>query len=463
MSLTKELGSEKTFDLLQVPWIASFLRSRWYPLAFEIPLLVIFSLILGFSVLGTTRGGRNFATVMTWTIWWPLLPILLILFGRAWCAICPIASTASHIQRAVGEPERMPGHLLRNYGVWFMSLSLLFLTWVERMWGITTSPRFTGAFLLLLLFGAITASLIYRRRAFCRYLCPIGALTGLYSMTAIVELRSKSKGTLCKGCQKECYRGDQRGEGCPMYEFPRTMDSNRNCNLCAQCIKVCPKNTLELRLRPPGGELWSLRTPYMGEAFLALLMVALVYLQSIDMTFAWSDFMKWILERTPITGYNLTLTLIFAVALVLMFGLYRLVVQASSAASMGESWQRNFASFGYAYLPLALAGHLGHNLSHLKSEGMRALRVAAEQLSGGLIPYPAINEPVSPSTSADPLALAIVLVGVAGSFYVAWRIGKKRGNDNGMASIIPHWIFLLLLSVLFIQMFTLPMNPRHAH
>ena len=39
------------------------------------------------------------------------------------------------------------------------------------------------------LFIAIGTSLIYERRAFCRYLCPVGGFIGLYSQLAPTEVR----------------------------------------------------------------------------------------------------------------------------------------------------------------------------------------------------------------------------------------------------------------------------------
>ncbi len=46
------------------------------------------------------------------------------------------------------------------------------------------------AWVLLGLFGlAIGLSLVFERRAFCSYICPIGGFTGIYAQTAPVEVR----------------------------------------------------------------------------------------------------------------------------------------------------------------------------------------------------------------------------------------------------------------------------------
>ncbi|MDZ7261267.1 MAG: hypothetical protein ONB05_04075 [candidate division KSB1 bacterium] len=79
-------------DLLRLHALRRFLRSRWYPGFFQVLSVGFLVLLLAFAFFGPDRGGRNLATVVTWTLWWPLLPISLVLLGRVWCAVCPLAA-----------------------------------------------------------------------------------------------------------------------------------------------------------------------------------------------------------------------------------------------------------------------------------------------------------------------------------------------------------------------------------
>jgi polyferredoxin len=95
----------------------------------------------------------------------------------------------------------------------------------------------------------VAVGLFYERRSFCRYLCPIGGLIGIYSMTAPIELRAKSAGVCAADHDKSCYRGGPESRGCPMFEFPASMDRNNYCNLCGECVTSCSRDNLVLRFR----------------------------------------------------------------------------------------------------------------------------------------------------------------------------------------------------------------------
>jgi hypothetical protein len=339
-----------------------------------------------------------------------------------------------------------------------MALTFIALTWIDRVWGITGSPRLTGAILTLLLVAAIGVSLLYERRVWCRYLCPLGALSGLYAMAAPLALRPRP--TTCRYCTaKDCYAGDGRTVGCPLLEFPGGLDSNRNCNLCAQCVKACPAGAMELRLRWPGAELGNLRRPLLGEAALALLMVALVYIQTIDMTAAWPQYMKWVLEEGPFAEYGLAFTTTLAVALAITLGLYLLA--AALARTPGQSLSQNFSAYGYAYLPLALAGHLGHNLSHLLYEGPRALQITLDELRIPLTIVASLEEEAMAMTGVNWSALLVVALGAAGAVLTVWRVARNQGQPLRRAW--PHLALLGLWSLMYVVVFLLPMNPRHSH
>jgi NAD-dependent dihydropyrimidine dehydrogenase PreA subunit len=340
-----------------------------------------------------------------------------------------------------------------------MGLGFVYLTWTERIWGITSSPQGTAILLLGLLVAGMVMAAVYKGRAFCRYICPIGALCGLYSMTSVTELRSRGTDS-CQGCDKQCFRGDGSVEGCPLYQYTRTMDTNRNCNLCGQCVKSCPHGAVEWKLRTPGKELWLIREPQVGESLLVLLLVGMVYIQTIDMTTAWSSYMRWFLESTPVDSYELGFTLTFVSALGAAVGLYMLATRWSGSAA---SWGRNFKTFGYAYIPLALSVHLGHNAMHLFTEGPSAVMTAVRAV---LAPLGVV---ISTSTQEGTSDLSLVwmipfvILGGAASLYVVWRTSKRLEGQDENGKLYPHLILVLLLIALFVQLFLLPMNPRHTH
>ncbi|MBI5956672.1 MAG: 4Fe-4S binding protein [Chloroflexi bacterium] len=436
----------------------AFSYSRFWPSIFQIATVLGLVLVLYFAFFGTIRPARNFATVVTWTLWWPLLPWSFLFLGRAWCAICPLGAIG-HWAQGLGArlglaAGRQPGAWLKRYGVWLMVFTFAALAWVDRTFSIIGSPRATGVLLLILMLGALLMSLLYRQRAWCRYLCPLGALSGIYATTAAVELRADK--AICQTCRtKACYAS------CPLYEFPQTMDSNRNCNLCGNCLKSCQHGAIALAPRPPGQELWLFRHSLVAESTLAVLMVALVYLQTIDMTLPWGDYMKAVVENTPLVGYNAAFTATFGAVIALGLGSYLVAAWASGRLS-GVGLATIFARFGYAYIPLALSGHLGHNFSHLLLEGPRAIQTALNQLGIpiSLVPEALTDAPPDFST-VTVLTIMVLVIGIGASAYVLWRIVKREGR--AAITAWPHFALLGFFSLAYLVMFLLPMNPRHGH
>jgi len=188
-------------------------------------------------------------------------------------------------------------------------------------------------------------------------------------------------------------------------------------------------------------------------------MVALVYLQSIDMTLPWGDYMKLVIENTPFRDYNVAFSLTFGGMIALAMVAY-LVASWGAGHISGIGLAASLAVFGYAYVPLALAGHLGHNLLHLVGEGPAAMQSILNQV--GFISLPLVAaEPTPGFTPLVFLSLTILLVGVVGAFYVLYRLGRRYAPTPLAAW--PHFVLLTVFSVAYMVMFLLPMNPRHGH
>ncbi|MDP3065096.1 MAG: hypothetical protein Q8O40_18115, partial [Chloroflexota bacterium] len=186
---------------------------------------------------------------------------------------------------------------------------------------------------------------------------------------------------------------------------------------------------------------------------------ATVYVQTVDMTTAWGSYMRWVLASTPIHSYQLGFTLTLLGALVVVLLIYLAVTRVSGGLG---SWRRNFAAFGYAYIPLALAVHLGHNAGHLIGEGPSALRTAIRAVTP---PFDTLRPAgAGGGVQLNQLwLLPIIVIGGMASIYVAWRI-SRRSRDLGYAGrFAPHLVFLVALTALFVQLFLMPMNPRHSH
>lgn len=76
----------------------------------------------------------------------------------------------------------------------------------EKLWDLPHTAYLSAWLLMIITAGAVIFSLIYERRLWCRYLCPIGGMNGLFAKLSGLELRSTQQicGSQCNtfGCYK---------------------------------------------------------------------------------------------------------------------------------------------------------------------------------------------------------------------------------------------------------------------
>ena len=91
---------------------------------------------------------------------------------------------------------------------------------------------FTRKFIILAL---IVLACVFLYRAFCRFLCPLGAIYGLFAKIAVVGVKVEApKCTGCGRCTAQC----------PM-DVRRVGD--HECIHCGRCIDVCPTKAISMK------------------------------------------------------------------------------------------------------------------------------------------------------------------------------------------------------------------------
>ncbi|RLI38420.1 hypothetical protein DRO60_03285 [Candidatus Bathyarchaeota archaeon] len=93
----------------------------------------------------------------------------------------------------------------------------------------------------MLVLMAVLLAAMYVPRAWCRYLCPIGALAGLFNDISSLHLELDEE--LCVRCHA-CL------EACPMGIADLRDLGGRDCILCGRCVSACPRGALKIALRP---------------------------------------------------------------------------------------------------------------------------------------------------------------------------------------------------------------------
>ncbi|MCC7104289.1 MAG: 4Fe-4S binding protein, partial [Chloroflexi bacterium] len=402
---------------------------------------------------GPASASANLGTSLTWVLWWPLIPLFMFTMGRFWCAICPFSATIDLVQKVAGLGRPVPP-FLKKYGIWIIDAAFILITWSDHAFGIVESPRGSGYLLGLLVTAAVVTGVYFERRAWCRYLCFLGGLSGNYSRSSGIQLRSTPE--ICATCTDQvCYKGDGKTPGCPVFEVPRAMQSMANCNFCGNCVKTCRNDSIRLIPRTPTRELWFIKRPKFQEAFLAVVIVGIVLVQNITMLSFWEPMIA-ALSSLLFGSRVLAFTVVFVVAMGVPF----VIVLAASDLSSGatrDTFTENFARFGYAVIPLDLAGHLAHNMFHLLAEGKAIFFNTA-----ALVGYQVTGSPaVLPMSVIQMLQFGVLFLGIGGSIFTAYKIAQHaQGGRFSARAFVPHLTALALFGLVNLYLFTLPMAHR---
>ncbi|HUT77915.1 MAG TPA: 4Fe-4S binding protein, partial [Polyangia bacterium] len=130
-----------------------------------------------------------------------------------------------------------------------------------------------GGFLGTLLFAAVLVANRWIFRFWCRGLCPLGALLGASGRFGVLSLRKDAAACSgCNRCQMECSGAASPKPGEPWHRA--------ECDLCLNCVAVCPDDALAFGLvgRPVDERSWpdaGRRAVIAGAAAGALLVPAL--------------------------------------------------------------------------------------------------------------------------------------------------------------------------------------------
>ena len=453
-------------NLFKIKYIRGLFKAKWFPIVPQLIMLVVFILLI-IGGLGVTTDdsdftywlrNTNFSNLIIWSYWWPVIIIAAVFLGRFWCTVCPVELITYWASR-IGLRLRVP-RILRSG--WIITIFYI-LVWTVGVYtlGVNRIPHRMSLYMLLLVILAIDISLIFRKRAFCSYVCPVGHLLGLYALMSPFEWRADDL-SICKNCKtKDCVVSKNHyrllGRSCTSNLYPATIKDNRNCLLCAQCLKACPHDNIRFSMRRPFADFFSnIDLKHAQVAFIFLVGGVVIY----EILSQWSSslvILNWLpYGFTDILG--LTGTMANLVAAIIMFILLPSLAILAMAVLAGLVTNLKTASvwpvvkmFALLLLPTIAAGQIIKSILKMSSRipylryaisDPKGIETAQKIADGTLIPNQSVTDALYPVVS---FAAAVVLIAaLTASVQIFCKSEVMKRHNPGVKvllylSVLVYW------------------------
>ena len=246
-------------NLLKIKPVWLIVKSKYYPIVPQLITLSIFVVLFIGSIgvgydpkIAPYIASTNLANQIVWNIWWPFALVIAAIAGRLWCSVCPLELVNSLGSR-IGLKRKAPAFLRSG---WIVTLLFAFILFgAGKYFGLRAVPRTLAIYLASMVSLSLILGLIYEKRSFCSYVCPLGSILGMYSYIAGTEWRADDP-AIRKECKtKDCVAKRNRykltGHSCTSNLNPANIPDNRQCLLCTHCLKACPSTNFRFSLRLP--------------------------------------------------------------------------------------------------------------------------------------------------------------------------------------------------------------------
>jgi len=453
--------------LEKLPWLAKIFKLRSFQFLVILPNFIVFYLFIISSLRGSPVGNRNITIIFVWILWWFVLKAVIVpIGGRIWCMMCPLPAPAEWLSRrsltGVRYFEKKFKALHHRFSglqkdwpkiidnIWLQNI--LFLTLISFGIILITRPIATAFMFLGILAVSLVMALVYRRRIFCQYLCPVGGFLGTYSMASMTELRAVDREICKKHKEKSCFAGGPDGWACPWKQYLGTMKRNNYCGLCTECIKSCPKDNVGVFIRPFGSD--RLLKGY-AEMFNVVIMLVVAIAFSITMGGPWSVVKDAanVTESREIVPFLIYLASIWGAALLVFPGIFVLVARLANRLAGSRVNNRTLTlRLAYILVPIGIFAWIAFSLPMLMVNYSYILNVLSDPLGLGWNLFGTANYPYRPFLPEwIPLIQGLILM--AGLYFGLSRgyLAIKDIISNSVlrtrAMIFPSILTLLIVNI----------------
>ncbi len=460
----RQAGARARLDVLRIPGVGRFLKSRYGRQSLQAASLLIATAVIVDGLFGHQMGSMNLAGIVPWTFARGIFVLALLACGNLFCMSCPFTlprDAAKWVLLRMGVKQLPWPRVLRNK--WLpVSLVVLFF-WAYEALDLWNAPERTAAVLLAYFATAFAVDAVFRDASFCKYVCPLGQFNFASSLLSPMGVAPRSLAT-CGSCStRDCIAGHGERQapgfqrGCELHLFQPEKQGNMDCTLCLDCVKACPHDNVGLFVQPPARELVLLagRDPQRSGvgrysrrmdlgALAATVTVASFGSAAVMVMPVATSLERWG-ARLPGPVARTGGVLLAAALPLAVLGLLALAVRLMRAAGNGE--QADVPRWAMALLPLGLgmwAAHLSfHLITAWDSLGLGIVQAAHELLRLGIAQPDWMGErPLLDAGSIRAVQLALLDLGLMGTLYVGWRM-TVRGAKAVAAGVGSRVLFLL--------------------
>lgn len=197
------------------------------------------------------------------------ITVFTVIFGRFFCGFACAFGTYGDVLYGLSEwvrkkckkkPFALPkklGNIFR-YGKYVVLLAVIGLCLIGKSdlvaksspWSVFSrlqalSLPQSGYGIGILLFVLISVMMLFEKRFFCRFLCPMGAVFSLLPVWPVMAIRRDRENCIkgCRACQMKCPAN---------IEIADAKDGDNlmmgECFSCGKCVEICPKGNVHTSL-----------------------------------------------------------------------------------------------------------------------------------------------------------------------------------------------------------------------
>ncbi len=436
-------------ELTRRPWVARMLASKWFQMAVAGPVTAGFLAIIVSGLVGTSDPTLN-VTAITWYLWFCLVFVMLVAAGRAWCAMCPFGAIGDwfgaqpalqRFQKALHLGRPVPDVIAR-YGFLISIGTFVVLTWIEEFFNVggPGAPHDTSLLIGGIVLVAAASFLVFERRSYCRYFCPLTALAGtIGSIGAVAGFRTKDRDVCLTCTTKDCMRGGEHSRGCPWYTWPGSAESNLSCGLCGECYKSCPNGNIGLFTQAPMTSVIAPTRRRFDVAVGVLLLWGMVLFQQVNATNGYANlddkvngWLHFPHYPNPVDYLGLVV-LLGAVTALPIWAISRAFARRDAVfPSRGTRLLERNSRFrtyllplAYGLIPVVGADYFARQLPKFFTFISTAVPAVGHPFGLGSTHSAWYNSSLLSGNSLVIAQLVVMAIGIAGAVWATWRIAGR--------------------------------------